>query len=183
METPVLPIGEFVLCPPSKNPPPSRSIETWLGIGDRLRSAAFAELQATEAFFWASRHYALEIPKDLQKNWEELAHQERKHMNWILERMRQLNVKISDRAVSDRLWQRLISCPNPKEFTWVMSEAERRGQKAGEFFARHLEKSDPPTALIFKKIAEEEQSHIDLAEKYYPRPTNAPYCRSHLLPA
>ena len=34
-----------------------RSIDSLEGVGDRLRAAAFAEIQARDAFLWAPEHY------------------------------------------------------------------------------------------------------------------------------
>ena len=55
----------FRLAPEGTRPEPPRSIHTRDGIGDRLRSAAFAEIQAREAFLWADIRFADEAPEEL----------------------------------------------------------------------------------------------------------------------
>ena len=49
-----------------------------------------------------------------------------------------------------------------------MAGAEERGRLAGEKFYTDLEPIDPITAGIFKQIAFEERSHVELALKHYP---------------
>jgi hypothetical protein len=50
-----------------------------------------------------------------------------------------------------------------------MASAEDRGRRAGERFHRDLQAIDPVTAEIFGQIAREEQTHVELAERYYKR--------------
>ena len=49
-----------------------RSIHTIEGVGDRLRAAGFAEIQARDAFLWAAEHLT-DAPVGLQAAWRELA--------------------------------------------------------------------------------------------------------------
>jgi hypothetical protein len=82
--------------------------------------------------------------------------------------MQELGIDVRARKVSDHLWRSLISCKTAKEFAIYIANAEERGRKAGERFYQALASSDPITAEIFRKIAEEEVSHIALVSKYYP---------------
>ena len=149
-----------------------RSLDTFEGVADRLRSAAFAEIQAREAFLWASTHFE-EVSEDLKKAWVMLARAEQRHLEWLLNRMKELEIDIAGRRVSDQLWTSLISCKTAREFALYMASAEERGRVAGVRFQQALAKTDPRTAEIFGKIAEEEISHIALAEKYFPGPSIA----------
>jgi uncharacterized ferritin-like protein (DUF455 family) len=144
-----------------------RSLDTFEGVGDRLRSAAFAEIQAREAFLWGAQNFP-EASEDLKGAWRMLAKSEQRHLEWLLQRMIELKVDIRERRVSDQLWYSLISCTTAKEFALFMASAEERGRVAGVRFHQALLKKDPVTAEIFGKIAEEEVSHIALAQKYFP---------------
>lgn len=140
------------------------------GVGDRLRAAAFAEIQAREAFLWGASHFE-DAPASLKTAWRGLALAEDRHLGWLLKRMQELGIGVTDRRVSDQLWVSLVSSQNAKEFAYYMASAEERGRRAGERFHQELLKKDPVTAEIFGKIAEEEVEHIALAEKYFPRET------------
>src|SRR4051794_399527 len=76
----------FRIAAPGKKADLPRSLDTQEGIGDRLRSAAFAEIQARDAFLWAAAHFD-DAPEELRKAWTLLAKEEEKHMNWLLVRM------------------------------------------------------------------------------------------------
>lgn len=143
-----------------------RALETRDGIGDRLRVAGFAELQAREAFLWASRHLP-DAQEELKKAWVYLAGEEDRHLNWLLGRLKELEIPIEGRRVSDQLWASLTSCKTAEEFAIYMASAEERGRVAGVRFYQGLAKTDPITAEIFRKIAEEEVSHIALAERFF----------------
>lgn len=135
------------------------------GIGDRLRTAAFAEMQAEAAFLWAATNLA-DASSELRDAWRALAVQERKHMNWLMTRMQELEIDIVDRPVSDALWHSLTTCQSARDFCRYMADAEERGRRAGERFCEKLKPIDPITAEIFGTIAFEERSHIELALKF-----------------
>lgn len=159
----------FLVAPNGGRADLPRSLDTLEGIGDRLRSAAFAEIQAREAFRWAASHFS-DAPEDLRKAWVILSEAEDKHMGWLLQRMKDLEIGIQDRKVSDQLWNSLLSCQTAEEFALYMASAEERGRVAGVRFQQNLAQRDPITANIFGKIAEEEVAHIDLAYQHYPHP-------------
>jgi len=161
----------FLVAPAGQKADPPRSLDTREGLGDRLRSAAFAELQAKEAFLWAASHF-LDAPDRLRKAWIILSRAEEKHLNWLLARINELSFNIQERTVSDQLWNSLQSCQSAREFALYMASAEERGRKAGLRFFQALSTTDPVTAQIFGKIAEEELSHIELARKYFPVETS-----------
>lgn len=137
------------------------------GIGDRLRAAAFAEMQAEAAFLWAADHYT-DAPEELRQAWRRLALEENKHRGWLMRRMEELRFDVADRPVSDVLWVSLVSCATAREFCQYMAGAEERGRRAGERFCDRLKEIDPVTAEIFGKIALDEVSHIELARRFYP---------------
>ncbi|CAM6053781.1 unnamed protein product [Sphagnum tenellum] len=153
--------------PPGQRGDPSRSLDTPEGVGDRLRSAAFAEIQAREAFLWAARHYE-DASFDLKNSWIQLSQAENRHLHWLLDRMTALKIEVRSRKVSDHLWRSLVTCKSAREFAVYMASAEERGRQAGVKFHQALKAHDPITAEIFKKIADEEVSHIALAEKHFP---------------
>jgi uncharacterized ferritin-like protein (DUF455 family) len=157
----------FQLVPRGAYADAPRSIASPDGVGDRLRAAAFAELQAREAFLWAASHFT-DAPEGLTGAWTGLAHAEQKHLDWLLNRMKELHIRIEDRRVSDDLWHSLVSCQSARDFAIFMANAENRGRIAGERFHATLKDTDPVTAEIFRKIAEEEVQHIELARKFFP---------------
>jgi uncharacterized ferritin-like protein (DUF455 family) len=157
----------FCVAPPQEYGDLPRSLNTLEGIGDRLRSAAFAEIQAREAFRWAADHFGDALP-GLPHAWRSLADAEQKHLDWLLKRMNELEISIQARKVSDLLWHSLIFCKSAEEFSHFMANAEERGRKAGVRFHQALFQIDPITAKIFGKIADEEVGHIALAHKFYP---------------
>lgn len=157
----------FRVLPPGARPRSPRSIGSVEGVGDRLRTAAFAELQATTAFSWAAEAWT-EAPEPLRAAWRRLAVEETKHLGWLLARMEELGVEVGEREVSDQLWVSLSSCSSPRSFTELMAGAEVRGQAAGERFAERLLEVDPKSAAIFGQIAREEAGHVALAERYLP---------------
>jgi uncharacterized ferritin-like protein (DUF455 family) len=155
----------FVVCAPEEHAPASRGLGGPDGLGDRLRTAAFAERQAAEAFRWAADGFT-EAPDGLRAAWKELAADENKHLGWILQRMKELRVELGARPVSDRLWRSLMRCRDHREFARLMTRAEERGKAAEESFRRSLAERDPVTADIFGRIAEEEERHIGLQRAY-----------------
>lgn len=152
----------FVICEAGKLPPRTRPIETHEGIGDRLRAAAFAEMQAARAFAWAARHFT-HAPEELREAWLRLVKEEEKHLGWLLTRMEKIGAKVGERPVSLRLWDSFMVCKTAEQFALFMASAEDRGRVAGERFYATLISIDPITAEIFRKIAFEERSHIELA--------------------
>jgi uncharacterized ferritin-like protein (DUF455 family) len=157
----------FVNEDPSVHADPPRFIHSKDGIGDRLRAAAFAEIQAREAFLWAAETF-IDAPADLRGAWRNLAAAENRHLGWLLARMEQLALDVGARKVSDHLWHSLIACKTAQEFAIYMANAEERGRKAGERFYQALLDTDPISAGIFGKIAAEEIEHIALAERFFP---------------
>lgn len=152
----------FRLCPPGRRPPAPRSLGTKEGVGDRLRTAAFAELQAREAFLWAARTWDV-------AEWRRVAAEEDKHLGWLLARMRQLGVDPAERPVSDALWRSLTGCAGLKDFAAYMYTAEERGRAAEVSFSRSLAVSDPVTARLFEAIAAEEEGHLALGRRLLDR--------------
>jgi uncharacterized ferritin-like protein (DUF455 family) len=171
----------FELMEKGAKPLAPRSINSFEGVCDRLRAAAFAEIQAREAFRWGAENFK-DAPEALKADWLRLAGEEDKHLNWLLKRLNELGGSPSERKVSIHLWESLISSASVEEFTYRMATAEDRGRQAGERFYRDLQKSDPITAEIFRKIAEEEIEHIRIAERYFPNRT-ALYSAQKLAPA
>jgi uncharacterized ferritin-like protein (DUF455 family) len=160
----------FAVLPREERTKPPRAIDTKEGIGDRLRAAAFAELQAYYAFLWGAARFE-DAPEMLKTNWRGLALAEERHLGWLLRRMDELGIEVTDRAVSDWLWVSLTNCQSAREFAVFMASAEERGRRAGVRFEEALRKIDPTSAAIFGKIAEEEVEHIRLAEKFFPKET------------
>src|SRR5262249_42258604 len=66
--------------------PRARGLNGPDGLGDRLRTAAFAELQAAAAFRWAVEHVE-DADAELRAAWTRFAEEESKHYGWILQRM------------------------------------------------------------------------------------------------
>jgi uncharacterized ferritin-like protein (DUF455 family) len=157
----------FRLAGPGQGPEAPRSIHTRDGVGDRLRAAAFAEIQAREAFLWAADRYT-DAPPALRAAWRRLALAEEKHLGWLLARMAELGIDVRERRVSDQLWHSLTSCATARDFARYMASAEDRGRRAGERFHEAMQSNDPVSAGIFGQIAREEVEHIALAERFFP---------------
>lgn len=162
----------FLILPSEERSKSPRAITSKDGIGDRLRAAAFAEIQAYYAFNWAAETFT-DAPPLLRQNWKGLALAEEKHLGWLLARMQELGIDPKERGVSDWLWHSLIGCKTAKEFAVFMASAEERGRLAGVRFHQAMMPVDPVSAAIFGKIAEEEIEHIRLAEKFFPEETKA----------
>ncbi|UPT74377.1 MAG: ferritin-like domain-containing protein [Elusimicrobiota bacterium] len=155
----------FAVCGPDERAPGARGLNGPDGIGDRLRTAAFAERQAFEAFTWAAERFT-DAPEGLRAAWRRIGLEEKKHLDMLLGRMKELGVDPAARAVSDRLWRGLSSCATYAEFGALMREAEARGQAAEESFVRSLSETDPVTAGLFAKIAADEAEHLAVADSY-----------------
>src|SRR6185369_10143196 len=143
-------------------PEPPRPISTIEGVGDRLRAAAFAELQAREAFLWAASQFE-DAPPQLRAAWRALASAEQRHLDLLLGRLKALGIDVRERAVSTRLWESLMGCRSAREFAVFIANAEERGRKAGERFRQAMGPVDRASAEIFGLIADEEVAHVELA--------------------
>lgn len=155
----------FVVVERGSRAPSTRSLDSPFGVGDRLRTAAFAEAQAKEAFLWAAQRFE-SAPADLREAWRRLAREEEKHLGWLLARMEAIGADVAERAVSDKLWQSLVSRESAEEFARYMAGAEDWGREAGEKFSEQLETVDPESAALFARIAREEQGHIHIARRF-----------------
>lgn len=153
----------FRVAGPDERLPGPRGITTTPGLGDRLRTAAFAERQAAEAFAWAAARFG-EAPAPLLAFWRDAAVEESLHMKLLLDRMSALGVRADERAVSDGLWRSLSRCAAREEFSAAMRRAEERGRAAELSFQRSLAQSDPVTAALFARIAADEERHIASAD-------------------
>ena len=156
----------FFVLPDGKRAPTPRSASTPVGIGDRLRAAAFAEIQAREAFSWAGSRYP-DAPPRLRAVWADLAAAEDRHLGWLLRRMEELDVDPAGRPVSAALWRSLTSCDDAETFCRWMADAEERGRQAGETIGAALADVDPTTARLFATIAREEVAHIAVASRFF----------------
>lgn len=166
----------FIVLPldsPDRGPPP-RSINSKEGVADRMRAAAFAEIQARDAFYWGAKKFAHEAPLGLIESWIEFAEVEHKHLGWLLKRMEELGFDVKERPVHAHLWVSLVGCTDARSFAHYMANAEERGRKAGERFYHSLKDSDPVTAKVFSQIALEEVEHIQTSFRYYPLETTSP---------
>ncbi|MCM2305263.1 MAG: ferritin-like domain-containing protein [Elusimicrobia bacterium] len=154
----------FVVCAPEEYAPGARGMGGPDGLGDRLRTAAFAERQAFAAFVWAADAFT-DASDELRAAWRRIGAEEKVHLDLLLARMAELGVKVEDRPVSDRLWRRLTTAKTAAEFAAMMREAEARGRAAEESFRRSLASRDPVTAAIFGRIADDEAEHLALADR------------------
>ena len=136
------------------------------GVGDRMRSAAFAELQAIAAFLWAADHFQ-DAPRELRDSWRNQAADETRHYNMIIKRMEKLGHGVTDRSVSTALWASLAACTSGREFCIKIAAAEERGRLAGIKLVEHLENTDPGTAAVFREIAADEVAHVALAATWF----------------
>ncbi|MBI4425678.1 MAG: DUF455 family protein [Elusimicrobia bacterium] len=159
----------FLLVEPGQRPPAPRPIATPEGLGDRLRTAAFAERQARDAFAWAADRYA-DAPEGLRRAWRALSASEARHLGMILRRMEALGVRVEERPVSDALWRSLAACPAAPDFARFMRRAEERGRAAELRFGERLAGSDAATSAMFAEIAREEAEHIAVADRFFPTP-------------
>ncbi len=144
------------------------SIHTPAGIADRILAAAFAEIQARDAFLWAAETHT-DAPATLREIWRRFAVSEQKHLDLLLQRLSELKIDAKQKAVYPSLWATLTACPSARNFAWAIAEAEERGRKAAIRFAEQLSQKDLKTALIFKLIAAEETEHVETAYRYFPK--------------
>ena len=156
----------FDVCADGEEPPRPRPFRSAEGLGDRLRTAAFAELQAQRAFRWAAARFD-DVPEELKRRWSEIVDDEARHHDLIVGRMAELGVPIDARPVSLALWRSLESCETGRDFCLYIASAEERGRRAGLALVEALGQSDPETAEVFREIVEDEVEHIALAEVYF----------------
>ncbi|MEN8006098.1 MAG: DUF455 family protein [Candidatus Krumholzibacteriota bacterium] len=156
----------FIICPPGERPPRPRPLNTPEGLGDRMRTAAFAEWQAIAAFRWAAGHFQ-DVPQALRDEWTAQVADEIRHYEMICRRMEELGFELTDRPVTTSLWESLEECTSGREFCIRIASAEERGRQAGVRLAEYLTESDPETAAVFQEIADDEVSHVALAATYF----------------
>lgn len=159
----------FVVCAPEEYAPGARGMGGPDGLGDRLRTAAFAERQAFAAFVWAADAFT-DASDELRAAWRRIGAEEKVHLDLLLARMAELGVEVGARPVSDRLWRRLTTAKTAAEFAAMMREAEARGRAAEESFRRSLASRDPVTAAIFGRIADDEAEHLAAADRLTKNP-------------
>jgi uncharacterized ferritin-like protein (DUF455 family) len=156
----------FVICPPGERPPKPRPMNTLAGLGDRMRTAAFAELQAIAAFRWAAEHFQ-DVPQALRDDWTAQVADETRHFGMIRRRMEELGLELTERPVSTSLWESLKECTTGKDFCIRIANSEERGRLAAVRLVEYLGNRDPETAAVFRKIAEDEVAHVALATTYF----------------
>lgn len=156
----------FVLCARGERPPRPRAITLSEGLGDRLRTAAFAELQAVRAFGWALSRFD-DLPPGLRDDYARLIQQEERHFALIMDRMAELGVNPAERPVWPAIWESVGKCDTGEQFCHYIANAEERGRQAGIQLCRALRDSDPKTAAIFQSIVDEEEEHVALVAAYY----------------
>lgn len=144
----------------------TRPMNTFEGLIDRIRIAAFAERQAYYAFLEAARIFADEVPAELVETWKRIAEEEAKHEGWLLNRLVELKQDVAEIPVSLGLYQSFSKCEKARDFALYISDSEERGRVAGLKFAEFLKVNDPETAKIFSDIAEEEIAHVALAKRF-----------------
>jgi uncharacterized ferritin-like protein (DUF455 family) len=156
----------FQTCPSGERPPIPRKLHLPEGLGDRMRTAAFAERQAVVAFAWAADHFS-DAPEAVRQQWRAQVAEEQVHCDLISARMAELGFALDDRPVSLGLWETLQACKTGEEFAISIAKAEDRGRQAGLRMVKFLTKSDPTTAALFQKIADDEIAHIALPTTHY----------------
>ena len=163
---PVLDPGPFTLCAAGDRAPKPRPQGTLPGLGDRMRTAAFAEWQAIAAFGWAAEKFT-DAPEQLRSDWLAQVKDEARHYNLIRQRMTELGLSLAERPVSQALWDSLITCDTGKQFCIRIVSAEERGRQAAETLVKFLGDKDPATAAVFAEIAQDEVAHVSLAKIYF----------------
>ena len=158
--------GPFHVCAPDERAPRPRGMATPEGLGDRMRTAAFAELQAIHAFGWAAGRFD-DAPPGLREAWRAQIADERLHYSLIVERMGELGFDPGARPVSTALWGSLEVCDDARAFCIAIAAAEERGRLAGERLAAYLADRDPATAAVFRRIVDDETAHVALADTFY----------------
>jgi len=113
-----------------------------------------------------SDHFT-DAPDDLRRQWREQVPEEQEHSDLIIARMAELGFYPGDRPVSLGLWDALQTCQSAEEFAITIATAEERGRLAGLRLVKFLGKSDPITAALFQKIADDEVAHVALATTFF----------------
>ena len=156
----------FIICLPGERAPRPRPMNTLDGLGDRMRTAAFAELQAIVAFRWAAEKFP-DAPPALRDKWTAQIADETRHYEMICRRMGDLGFGLTDQPVSTSLWESLKVCTTGREFCIRIASAEERGRQAGVRLVKYLGQSDPETAAIFQEIVDDEVAHVALAATFF----------------
>ena len=156
----------FKLCAPGQRPPRPRDLGLPEGLGDRLRTAAFAEMQAVHAFTWAVSRFD-DVPEGLLDDWRRQIPQEEQHLALILQRMTELGLEPGARPVAPLIWESVRECATGKQFCLYIASAEERGRQAGMRLCQALQDTDPETVAIFQSIVDDERAHVALAATYY----------------
>ena len=151
----------FVLATPKQKAPFPDPISHPEGLGDRLRIAAFAELQAARAFSWAAEHFS-DVSEAVVAGWQRQIPEEKLHFRLIMERMNNLGVHPQQKPVSAQLSENLYTCATGRDFAITIATAEHKGRLAALKMASFLEHRDPITAQVFLRIAHDEIAHIQL---------------------
>ena len=142
---------------------PTRALNSSLGVGDRLRLVAFAELQARDCFLWGAERYREHAPADWIDAWKRFAEIENKHAQMLLDRMATLNVDPAERLVSDKLTNLCLASTDPVTFLFLLASAEERGMEAGFILGEQMAGVDRESALVFQEIAKEEVEHVEMS--------------------
>ncbi|MBN2526782.1 MAG: ferritin-like domain-containing protein [Deltaproteobacteria bacterium] len=156
----------FVLAPPDHKAPFPQPMSHRDGLGDRLRIAAFAELQAVRAFGWASEHFT-DVPATIIEGWQRQIPEEKLHFRLIVERMIRLGILPQKKTVSANLSETLYSCQSGKDFAIQIATAEHKGRLAALKMADYLQHRDPVTAQVFLRIARDEVAHVQLVMDHF----------------
>ncbi|MBN2715406.1 MAG: ferritin-like domain-containing protein [Deltaproteobacteria bacterium] len=156
----------FVLAAPDQKVPFPKPMSHTEGLGDRLRIAAFAELQAVRAFGWAAEHFR-DVSMEVINGWERQIPEEKLHFRLIMERMNNLGIQPHQKPVSAQLSETLYQCQTGKAFAIEIATAEHRGRLAALKMAAYLENRDPVTARVFLRIARDEVAHVQLVIDHF----------------
>ncbi len=162
----IMDFAPFIICSHGERAPRPRSMSTPHGLGDRMRTAAFAELQAKAAFAWAVDQFP-DAPQALRDKWTAQIADETRHYEMICRRMEELGFELTGQTVSTALWESLKVCTTGREFCIRIASSEERGRQAGVRLVNYLGKSDPQTAAIFQEIVDDEVAHVALAATFF----------------
>ena len=141
-----------------------RSVRNVEGVKDRLRVVAFAELQARDGFLWGIERFPL-AEKEWREYWQTFSQMENRHAQLLLDRAKELDLILSDRAVSNALFKSFLSASSPETFFYLMATAEERGMEIGLSMVESVRSVDRKSAEIFCLCAEEEVEHITVAKR------------------
>lgn len=147
----------------SGKPDAIRGLTAPVGVTDRLRLVAFAELQARDMFRYGAARFAGQVPEEWRSTWMRFAEVEDRHAQLLLNRMAELNAEPGARTVSDKLTRLCLKAEEPILFLFLLASAEERGMEAGVILGEQMKKVDAESAGIFALIAEEEVEHVQMA--------------------